>query len=57
MLHFGLAAIYLIYGLFWMWHGNAPGILFTMWAALFVMSAIPPDGFSWKSAPPSSQAA
>jgi hypothetical protein len=59
MLHFGLAAIYLIYGLFWIWHGHgiAAGTLFTLWAALFVMSAIPPDGFSWKSAPRSSQAA
>ncbi len=57
MLHFGLVAIYLIYGLFWMWHGIAAGILFTLWAALFVMSAIPADGFSWKSAPRSSQAA
>ena len=57
MLHFGLVALYLIYGLFWMWHGVATGILFTIWAALFVMSAIPADGFSWKSAPRSSQAA
>jgi hypothetical protein len=57
MLHFGLAAIYLIYGLYWMWHGIAAGIIFTLWAALFVMSAIPPDGFSWKSAARSSQAA
>ena len=56
-LHFGLAAIYLIYGLFWMWHGIPAGIIFTLWAGLFVMSAIPPDGFSWKSAARSSQAA
>jgi hypothetical protein len=57
MLHFVLAAVYLLYGLFWMWHGIATGILFTLWAVLFVMSAIPPDGFSWKSATRSSQAA
>ena len=57
MLHFGLVAIYLIYGLFWMWHGIATGILFTLWAVLFVMSAIPADGFSWKTAPRSSRAA
>ncbi len=57
ILHFALVALYLIYGLFWMWHGVATGILFTIWAALFVMSAIPADGFSWKSAPRSSQAA
>lgn len=55
ILHFGLIAVYLIYGLFWMWHGIANGILFTLWAALFVMSAIPSDGFSWKPAPRSSQ--
>ena len=57
MLHFGLVALYLIYGLFWMWHGVATGILFTLWAALFVMSAIPADGFSWKFVPRPSQAA
>jgi hypothetical protein len=57
MLHFGLAALYLIYGLFWMWHGIAAGVLATVWLALFVMSAIPPDGFSWKSAARPSQAA
>jgi hypothetical protein len=57
MIHFGLLAIYFIDGLFWMWHGIASGIIFTFWAALFVMSAIPADGFSWKSASRSSQAA
>jgi hypothetical protein len=57
MLHFGLVALYLIYGLFWMWHGIATGIVFTLWVALFVMSTIPADGFSWKSAPRPSQAA
>jgi hypothetical protein len=57
LLHFGLVALYLIYGLFWMWHGAATGILFTIWAVLFVMSAIPADGFSWKSAPRSAQVA
>jgi len=57
MLHFALLAIYLLYGLFWMWHGAVTGILSTLWAALFVASAIPRDGFSWKSTPRSSQAA
>lgn len=57
MVHFALVAFYLIYGLFWMWHGVATGILFTLWAALFVLSAIPAEGFSWRSAPHSSQAA
>jgi hypothetical protein len=33
------------------------GIVFTLWAALFVISAVPANGFSWKSTPRSSQAA
>jgi hypothetical protein len=57
MLHFGLLALYLIYGLFWTWHGVATGILFTLWVALFVMSAIPANGFSWKAPSRPSQAA
>ncbi len=57
MLHFGLVGIFLVYGLFWMWHGVMAGIVFTLWAALFVISAVPANGFSWKSAPRSSQAA
>lgn len=56
-LHFGLLSLYLIYGLFWTWHGVATGILFTLWAALFVMSAIPAAGFSWKAPSRPSQAA
>jgi hypothetical protein len=56
-LHFGLFALYLLYGLFWMWHGVGSGLLFTLWAALFVISTIPRDGFSWRSAPRSTQAA
>jgi hypothetical protein len=56
-LHFGLLALFLLYGLFWMWHGIAAGILFTLWAAVFLFSAIPAQGFSWRSAPPSSAAA
>lgn len=57
MLHFGLLAAYLLYGLFWVWHGVVTGIVFTLWVPLFVLSAIPPGGFSWKSATRSSQAA
>jgi len=56
-LHFGLLAFYLAYGLFWTWHAVATGILFSLWAALFVMSAIPADGFSWKAPSRPSQAA
>ena len=56
-LHFGLIAIYLAYGLFWMWHGIATGMLFTLWAGLFVMSLNPADGFSWRFAARSMQAA
>ena len=57
LLHFGLLTLYLIYGLFWMWHGVASGILFTLWAALLVISAIPANGFSWRAASRPSQAA
>ncbi len=57
MVHFGLCAAYLLYGLFWVWHGIASGIIFTIWAALFVFSAIPADGFSWRSDPGATQAA
>jgi hypothetical protein len=56
-LHFGLLALYLAYGLFWTWHGVATGILFTLWAGLFVISAIPAAGFSWKAPSRPSQAA
>jgi hypothetical protein len=47
--HFGLVAIFLLYGLFWVWHGIAAGIVFTLWMPLFLISAIPGQGFSWKS--------
>jgi hypothetical protein len=49
MLHFAMVAIFLLYGLFWVWHGIATGILFTLWLPLFLISAIPAQGFSWKS--------
>ncbi len=57
MLHLGLLALYLIYGLYWTWHGVATGILFTLWAVLFVISAIPVNGFSWKAVSRPSHAA
>jgi hypothetical protein len=57
MVHFALIAAYLLYGLFWTWHGIASGIIFTIWAALFIISTIPPDGFSWRSASRTTQAA
>jgi hypothetical protein len=57
LMHFALIGIFLIYGLFWTWHGVFSGIVFTLWAALFTISAIPAQGFSWKSFTRPSQAA
>lgn len=56
-LHLILAAAFLLYGLFWMWHSIALGIVFTLWAPLAVLSAIAPGGFSWRKAAPVSKAA
>lgn len=56
-LHFVLVGLYLAYGLFWAWHGIATGVIFTIWAPLFLLSAIPAGGFSWRTARQPSQAA
>ncbi|HVA79561.1 MAG TPA: hypothetical protein VNF29_01405 [Candidatus Binataceae bacterium] len=44
-----LAAIYILYGLFWMWHRPALGLLFTLWVPLAFISAASPAGFSWRA--------
>jgi hypothetical protein len=49
MLHAGLGAAYLLYGLFWIWHRPALGLLFTIWAPLAFVSATSPTGFSWRA--------
>ncbi|MGH7907123.1 MAG: hypothetical protein ACREP6_10885, partial [Candidatus Binataceae bacterium] len=47
-LHLALAAIYIIYGLFWLWHFWPIGLIFTLWVPIAALSSIPADGFSWK---------
>ena len=49
MLHAALAAAYVLYGLFWMWHSPGLGLLFTLWVPLAFISATSPSGFSWRA--------
>jgi hypothetical protein len=56
-LHLMLTAAFLLYGLFWLWHSTALGIIFTLWIPLAAMSAIAPGGFSWRKGGPVSKAA
>jgi hypothetical protein len=52
--HFILTALLLLYCLFWLWHSILLGIIFTIWVPLAAISAIAPNGFSWRrSAEPS----
>ncbi len=57
LLHFSLAGLYLAYLFFWMWHTAIAGIFITLWTPLFLLSAIPPGGFSWRAAGRPSKAA
>jgi hypothetical protein len=45
------------YGLFWLWHSIALGVIFTPWVPLAAVSAVAPGGFSWRKAAPVSEAA
>jgi hypothetical protein len=47
--HLFLLAVYLIYGLFWLWHRPGLGLIFTLWVPLFLVSAEAPNGFSWRA--------
>jgi hypothetical protein len=47
--HASLAAVYIAYGLFWIWHRPALGVLFTLWVPLAFISATSPSGFSWRA--------
>jgi hypothetical protein len=47
--HAALAAVYVAYGLFWIWHRPALGVLFTLWVPLAFISATSPSGFSWRA--------
>ncbi|SRR5579875_27572 len=49
--HFALTALFLIYGLFWLWHSIALGVLFTLWLPIAGLSATRPGGFSWRARP------
>jgi Na+/melibiose symporter-like transporter len=53
MLHGGLLAAYLIYGLFWLWHEPAIGFIFTLWIPIALITATTPAGFSWRVLKPS----
>ncbi len=50
-MHFALTALFLIYGLFWLWHSIALGILFTLWLPIAALSGMSPGGFSWRARP------
>ncbi|HVA77584.1 MAG TPA: hypothetical protein VNF27_06790 [Candidatus Binataceae bacterium] len=41
-LQMAFAAIYILYGLIWMWHRPALGLLFTLWVPLALLSATSP---------------
>jgi hypothetical protein len=45
--HFCLMALFLSYGLFWLWHSILLGLIFTLWLPVAILSAIAPNGFSW----------
>jgi len=49
VLHFGFAAVYVLYGLFWLWHSPLLGFLFTLWVPGAVIAATPVNGFSWRA--------
>jgi hypothetical protein len=52
VLHASLAAAFVIYGLFWLWHSPLLGIAFTIWLPLAFISATTPSGFSWRARKP-----
>jgi hypothetical protein len=47
--HLGTLGVYLLYGLFWLWHSPALGLIFTLWVPLLLLSADAPNGFSWRA--------
>ena len=48
-IHVAMLAVYLAYGLFWIWHAPILGIIFTLWVPLLLISAQAPNGFSWRA--------
>jgi hypothetical protein len=47
--HLATLGVYLIYGLFWLWHVPVLGLIFTLWVPLLLLSADAPNGFSWRA--------
>jgi hypothetical protein len=47
--HLATLGLYLVYGLFWLWHAPALGLIFTLWIPLLLISADVPNGFSWRA--------
>ncbi len=52
MLHAALVAVYIVYGLFWLWHSRLLGFAFTLWLPVAFISATTPAGFSWRARKP-----
>src|SRR5690349_9507037 len=50
--HLVMLGVYLLYGLFWLWHAPLLGFLFTLWVPLLLISADVPNGFSWRATRP-----
>jgi hypothetical protein len=50
--HLGMLGLYLLYGLFWLWHAPLLGFLFTIWVPMLLVSANAPNGFSWRMGHP-----
>lgn len=48
-LHAALVAIYILYGLIWMWHHPALGVLFTLWVPFAYLTTTSPAGSSWRA--------
>jgi hypothetical protein len=47
--HLAMLGAYLLYGLFWLWHVPALGLIFTLWVPLLLISAEARNGFSWRA--------
>jgi hypothetical protein len=49
ILHGALVAAFFAYGLFWLWHEPALGLIFTLWLPIALITATAPAGFSWRA--------
>jgi hypothetical protein len=48
-LHAAVAAVYLLWALYWLWHWPLLGALFTIWLPLALISTTTPQGYSWRA--------